>query len=530
MATEISVDKKTIEEFLKDAQKEPFLIPEYQRQYSWEKEHVVTLFEDLTDFTERKMVLKNNESYFLGVIVYFENNGQREIIDGQQRITSLLLFLRAIYSKLNENIQKNAEEENFIKLIEPLIWKQDELTGEVYKNEILIDSKVVIAQDNDTFHRILKTAELDYKTKDRYSKNFIEFARLFDDYCKTKPMRVYNFINNILRHTIVLPIKADNQETALTIFSTLNDRGLSLNDADIFKAQIYNSIKNETDKADFIDKWKDLEQKANKNGEKMTGLFYNYMFYLRAGKDDKDTTTPQLRRYLSKDKYKFIKDKSLLSNLNEILRITSFSKNLRDINDETWKENVKIKQIFNLLNLIGNEWWKYPCIIYYLTHKNKKSFELDYLKFLRRLYVEIFMRYSIEHAINSLKFPILKLNIQILKSMKPKFEFKEISDDEKKILKDRIKNPHNNLRYSLVVFIAYLKQNELLPFDFELELEHIFPRKWDNNYLANTLGFTDEKVKECIWNIGNLTPLEKKLNIRAGNGYFSQKNKRISKI
>ncbi len=360
--------------------------------------------------------------------MYFENNGQREIIDGQQRITSLLLFLRAVYSKLNENIQKNDEEENFIKLIEPLIWKQNELTGRVDK------------------------------------------------------------------------------------------------------AQIYNSIKNETDKADFIDKWKDLEQKANKNGEKMTGLFYNYMFYLRAGKDDKDTTTPQLRRYLSKDKYKFIKDKSLLSNLNEILRITSFSKNLRDINDETWKENVKIKQIFNLLNLIGNEWWKYPCIIYYLTHKNKKSFELDYLKFLRRLYVEIFMRYSIEHAINSLKFPILKLNIQILKSMKPKFEFKEISDDEKKILKDRIKNPHNNLRYSLVVFIAYLKQNELLPFDFELELEHIFPRKWDNNYLANTLGFTDEKVKECIWNIGNLTPLEKKLNIRAGNGYFSQKNKRISKI
>ena len=170
-------------------------------------------------------------------------------------------------------------------------------------------------------------------------------------------------------------------------------------------------------------------------------------------------------------------------------------------------KNVKIKQIFNLLNLIGNEWWKYPCIIYYLTHKNKKSFELDYLKFLRRLYVEIFMRYSIEHAINSLKFPILKLNIQILKSMKPKFEFKEISKDEKKILEDRIKNPHNNLRYSLVVFIAYLKQNELLPFDFELE--HIFPRKWDNNYLANTLGFKNEKVKECIWNIGNLTPLEK---------------------
>lgn len=139
--------------------------------------------------------------------------------------------------------KKNDKEENFIKLIEPLIWKQNELTGKVDKNKILIDSKVVIAQDNDTFHRILKTAELDYKAKDCYNKNFIEFKMLFNDYCKTNPLKIYDFINNILRHTIVLPIKADNQETALTIFSTLNDRGLSLNDADIFKAQIYNSIK-----------------------------------------------------------------------------------------------------------------------------------------------------------------------------------------------------------------------------------------------------------------------------------------------
>ncbi|WP_281530367.1 GmrSD restriction endonuclease domain-containing protein [Campylobacter hominis] len=64
-----------MEEFLKGAQKEPFLISEYQRQYSLEKEHVVALFEDLTDFTGRKNDSKNNESYFLGVIVYFENNG-----------------------------------------------------------------------------------------------------------------------------------------------------------------------------------------------------------------------------------------------------------------------------------------------------------------------------------------------------------------------------------------------------------------------------------------------------------------------
>lgn len=66
--------------------------------------------------------------------------------------------------------------------------------------------------------------------------------QLVNEYAADNPLSFYNFISNILNQAILLPITADSQETALTIFSTLNDRGLALSDADIFKAKIYNHL------------------------------------------------------------------------------------------------------------------------------------------------------------------------------------------------------------------------------------------------------------------------------------------------
>lgn len=63
---------------------------------------------------------------------------------------------------------------------------------------------------------------------------------------------VYQFIYALLNQAILLPITADTQDTALTIFSTLNDRGLPLSDADIFNAKIYNQLAPDDKKA-FID-------------------------------------------------------------------------------------------------------------------------------------------------------------------------------------------------------------------------------------------------------------------------------------
>ena len=129
MAKTLSADEKTIKDFLEVSQKQKILIPEYQRPYSWEEVHISTLFENVVEFTQKKSIDKSQESYFLGTVVYFVNeneNNKREIIDGQQRLTSLLLFLRVIYEKLSQSEIKSEKGTNFLNQIEPLIWVKDE--------------------------------------------------------------------------------------------------------------------------------------------------------------------------------------------------------------------------------------------------------------------------------------------------------------------------------------------------------------------------------------------------------------------
>ena len=82
-----------------------------------------------------------------------------------------------------------------------------------------------------------------------------------------------------------MPIATNDEETALTIFSTLNDRGLPLSDADIFKAKIYNNLSTQGTSDEelkrFVYNWKRLEissKEVFKDG--MQQLFYYYMFYL----------------------------------------------------------------------------------------------------------------------------------------------------------------------------------------------------------------------------------------------------------
>ena len=101
MPTTIEVNKQSVGALLGSGKSKPFVIPEYQRPYAWTDEQVETLFEDLWEFTATSGGTEREGSYFLGSIVSYENeDGEQEIIDGQQRITSLFLLLRAIYTKL----------------------------------------------------------------------------------------------------------------------------------------------------------------------------------------------------------------------------------------------------------------------------------------------------------------------------------------------------------------------------------------------------------------------------------------------
>ena len=519
MPTTIEVNKQSVEMLLGSGKSKPFVIPEYQRPYAWTEEQVETLFEDLWEFTTISGGVERESSYFLGSVVSYENeNGEQEIIDGQQRITSLFLLLRAIYTKLvaTPESERTAEANNFIGKIEPTIWRTDKLTGTVDFKNILLTSRVVNNEGNEILRAILESGKTDENAKDNYSRNYRYFQKLFDRHSTENPLMIYQFIYAVLNQAILLPITADTQDTALTIFSTLNDRGLPLSDADIFKAKIYNQLEVEAKKV-FIERWKDLDEQATDANESIQQLFYYNMFYYRALDQDTNTTTPGVRKYYAANKFERLYKKELLDTLFIILNLWKVINKGEEIEGEAWSKNNKIKQTLDILTSYPNEFWKYPVVIYYVCYRNEENFEIRFARFLNKLLMELMTKYLMMPTINAVKPDILKLNSAIVASNIPIFEFKTVDVTQ---LEPYIHNPNRNAVRMLLKTLAYEHQDDLLPTKWEIE--HIFPQKWQTNYFPKE---SDSTIREKIEHIGNKLPFEKKLNIVAGNGYFSKKKK-----
>jgi uncharacterized protein with ParB-like and HNH nuclease domain len=519
MPTTIEVNKQSVEALLGSGKSKPFVIPEYQRPYAWTEEQVETLFEDLWDFTATSGGTEREGSYFLGSVVSYENEeGEQEIIDGQQRITSLFLLLRAIYTKLiaTPESERTAEANNFIGKIEPAIWRTNKLTGTVDYKNILLTSRVVNNDGNEILRSILETGHADENAKDNYSKNYLYFQELFDKHSTENPLMVYQFIYALLNQAILLPITADTQDTALTIFSTLNDRGLPLSDADIFKAKIYNQLEPDDKKA-FIERWKDLDEQSTDADESIQQLFYYNMFYYRALEQDTKSTTPGVRKYYAANKFERLYKPELIDTLFVILNLWKVVNKGEEIESEAWSKNMKIRQTLDTLSSYPNEFWKYPVVIYYVCYRNEKNFEAHFALFLNKLLMELMTKYLMIPTINAVKPDILKLNSAIVASDIPTFEFKNIDMAQ---LEPYIQNPNRNAVRMLLKTLAYEQQAVLLPAKWEIE--HIFPQKWQTNYFPDE---SDATIKEKIEHIGNKLPFEKKLNIVAGNGYFSKKKK-----
>lgn len=519
MPTTIEVNKQSVEALLGSGKAKPFVIPEYQRPYAWTDEQVETLFEDLWEFTASSGGTEREGSYFLGSVVSYENeDGEQEIIDGQQRITSLFLLLRAIYTKLvaTPASERTAEANNFIGKIEPAIWRTNKLTGTVDYKNTLLTSRVMNNDGNEILRSILETGHADDNAKDNYSKNYRSFQELFDKHSTENPLMVYQFIYALLNQAILLPITADTQDTALTIFSTLNDRGLPLSDADIFKAKIYNQLEPDEKKA-FIERWKELDEQATDANESIQQLFYYNMFYYRALEQDTKTTTPGVRKYYAANKFDRLYNSELIDTLFVILNLWKVVNKGEEIEEETWSKNIRIKQTLDTLSSYPNEFWKYPVVIYYVCYRNEENFESHFALFLNKLLMELMTKYLMIPTINAVKPDILKLNSAIVASDVPTFEFKNIDLAQ---LEPYIQNPNRNAVRMLLKTLAYEQQDELLPAKWEIE--HIFPQKWQTNYFPDE---SDATIKEKIEHIGNKLPFEKKLNIVAGNGYFGKKKK-----
>ena len=528
-AANINVNKQTVLQLLTSGQEVPFVIPEYQRPYSWGDDEICTLFDDIWSFSIERTQPNGANSYFLGCVVSYNENGERQIIDGQQRITSLVLLLRAVFAMLEKEETKSDEVSNFINEIMPAIWKKNEMTGKVNRSQMLLRSEVVTDSGYELLRNILETGKTDPKATDNYSKNFNKFIELYSDKAQNSPHQIFQFILALLKYTILLPIDADDQETALTIFNTLNNRGLPLSDADIFKSHIYKSL-DDNGKKDFIENWKKLEHDSAEVSESIQSLFYYHMFYLRAKENDVKTTTPGVRKYyLEKNKNRLTV--KVIDELAKNLHLWEVVNGREAVEGESWSQNMDIRKILDCLSSYSNEFWKYPVSIFYMQYKKREDFEVIFLKFLRKLYVMLLTRFLEVPTISAVKSDILKLNAQIITTSHPVFtsgfEEKKTDDEyEKQAEKIRTDNllikPNRKVERMILKLLAYEvdEQENMLPSYWEIE--HIFPQTWDSKYYT----FDKEEANDKLEHIGNKLPLEKKLNISASNNYFDKKKEK----
>ncbi|MER2295417.1 MAG: hypothetical protein ABS913_08860 [Desemzia incerta] len=134
------------------------------------------------------------------------------------------------------------------------------------------------------------------------------------------------------------------------------------------------------------------------------------MFYLRALENDRNTTTPGVRKYFSRNNFENLYKNRVLDDLNTIMDLWTVVNNRENIEDELWSNNIEIKKILDALSSYPNEFWKYPVVIYYLQYHKEEKFERLFLVFLKKLFSTLAAKYIVTPTINAAKRGILNLN------------------------------------------------------------------------------------------------------------------------
>lgn len=521
--SKLSVDQKTIKNLLSD-NKADFLIPDYQRPYAWDAEkECQTLWEDLFSFAfpdNNSKFDRSTAEYYLGPIVTFKNeNKQLEIIDGQQRLTTIMLLLRAFYSRFSKMKDENSVE--IQKIIGRCIWKTDELDRPDME-QLKINSEVATDNDKDEFLSILKNGDVNDKMKSRYAVNFRFFQQKIDDFVNDYPSWFHLLPSRILNNCILLPIEADVQDTALRIFSTLNNRGKALSDADIFKAEFYKYYSKLGEKDTFIKRWKVLEDICDRNfhpqvGTPMDELFTRYMYYERAKQGNKRSTTEALRTFYSSNNYSLLRNDETLSNM-ELL--ASFWNDVYAQSSDRFSSRV-IRQLF-ILNYAPNSMWTFFVSVYFLKYRNSDNTLDDdnFYNFLVKATAFIWAYAVTNPGVNALRTPIYTEMVNII-------DGKDVDFEMFRFPLQQTKNQFQNYNFlngrpitkSMLVWWAMQQPGQKTPMlDTTFEIEHIYAR--NRNEQEHTL-----ENKNSVELLGNKSILEKRINIRASDYRFVDKLK-----
>ena len=233
---------------VEDCFKDFYIVPDYQREYVWRAEYEVSQL--LIDLYEEFSSDKNKE-YFIGTTVVFDNNGVKELIDGQQRTTTLFLMLcafRNLYAahglstkvadQLLQNVRFNEKGDEITQLHLVLQYSDSE---SILQQIVNCEEKKTMSSES--ARRINEAYEIIHKFIASNTEKDLDELKTFFMY--------------FLRKLKFIQILTPDINDALKIFETINDRGVGLNPMDLLKNLIFQQV--ERSKFDKLkDRWKEL--------------------------------------------------------------------------------------------------------------------------------------------------------------------------------------------------------------------------------------------------------------------------------
>ena len=260
MAGKIDTDKCDIKNLFKDFF---FLIPNYQRHYVWQADNVNKLLSNIYDHSKFQISLKDEdkEEYFLGSLVLQKKGKTYDVLDGQQRLTTLLLIMTVLrdISKDKFNcdkyikVAKNDFEEIYNDTNRIEFQIRDDIGDFVQKNIYNYD-------ENMDIHKKYSEIEQEKNNKNTSKKNMaIALSEIKRFLTELNEIELNNFVKTLLNNVVVIYVSTENQEDAFRMFTVLNSSGVPLSGADILKSMNLGAVEN-SQRDKYAKKWEDIEK------------------------------------------------------------------------------------------------------------------------------------------------------------------------------------------------------------------------------------------------------------------------------
>lgn len=499
-------------------------IPNYQRQYCWNNKHLEELWSDLYESFLNKSI--GNDCYFLGSIVVIDNGtAYQDLIDGQQRITTLMIMLNVLYKSFpNLNISKTG----------PRVVKNSKLKSYIYfdpdedviqlqlQSDAKYDSlfKEIIVDTND--YSIYKEPSKSQLKSSTPKYNFINTARFFyEKFNSLDEEELNDFVNYIFFNTNIIKIVCVNESFAIKLFQVLNDRGEDLKSSDIIKSYIIgkfdpNNAQDQKLKEIFNNNWKEIEDISNRYDFSVDDFMVIYEYYKLAS-NPKKQVTEELKDVINK------------SNINKIVdELSTFAKNVEKIYTKVDPKIYSLRYI---------PWQNYVNSIL-ATANQVNYYAMDELLFeLRRFYYLSFISGKNLNQIKNTSFNL----IEAIKNRKTIDEIKVIISSCVRKYK-MIRSTYEALDEDvygesflkpLMLSLEYEKREKnkegimtnttFTIIDKHLHMDHILPKKYKES--KEWLDINEEDASYNLNKIGNMALLLDIKNEEALNHGFDKKKK-----